>query len=588
MQSVQGFCRTKYFTWLLVALGTLGILVYYVKNVPYMNAVWELVDEYGYLVNAAYLSGREWGYFTNLYYGFGYSLWLVPVFMLAKTGMQVIKGAVLINTMFIVFSFWVQIILVSKLFKNWNKNVIVLLSFVVNFYPYLVANDMKVTQECLLTFMIWLCGLLIYQALSTEKWYYFVLSGVTLAYTFFVHTRSFVYLAAFFLLIVVMALQKKIKWKNLALFLVAVAVFFVLGYAVKNHIVDVVYSNELFQYGSSGNEAEQGEQVIVGNTLSIEYVIRKVLNTFFNITPMHLYSFICKSFYLFVGTVGMFHVGVYVVLKDTFMEWRETKQIGIENGLKMMYAIAACIMALALTVNSPGGLDNTAYFFYGRYFEYLLGPMIIIGLGYFVNHKVRIREVAVLLLLLAVSYYFTLDLADYLETQEFYFDSNRIAAFSFLMSRLHYYRAVVRYGTLLVGSVILLVFILNRLKQIRVLIPGILLIFYLLNGWVITKNIIEMHGQDNHYYAIATYLHTNCEQDKIYFVNKDEIRTTAYAGIQALLLNQKLVLIEPKDLDVIESGEWFVTFQLNDYVENWDKEVKKITETSWFVIYEVE
>ena len=597
MQKVKEFCGTKYFTWLLIALGTLGILVYYGKNVPHMNAVWELVDEYGYLANAAYLSGKDWGYFTNMYYGYGYSLWLVPVFWLAKTGMQVIKGAVLLNTMFIILAFWVQIVLMTKLFNNWNRNVIVFIAFVINFYPYLVATDMKVNCECLLNFMIWLCGLLIYQALTTEKCYYFALSGVALVYTFFVHTRAFVFLAAFFLFVAVMLLQKKIKWKNFWAFMISASVFFVFGYLVKNHIIDVIYSNDIFTHvpvlesttpTPSIPSAEDTTQVVVGNTLSVSFVINKVISTILNITPMHLYSFICKSLYLFAGTAGMFHVGVFVTLRDTFRELKETKRIGVGNGLKMMYAIAACVMALALTISSPGHLDRSTYFFYGRYYEYLIGPMIFIGLGYFVNEKVKVREVVVLLILLFISFYFTLELANYLEAQDFYYDSGRIPAFSLMTIKQPYYRAVVRYSALVTLGLIVAMIVMNRVEKLRYMIPGVLAVLFLLNGHVITKNTVSMHGQENHYYAIATYLHTNCEQDEIYFVNEDVIRVTAYTGIQSLLLNQKLILIEPTDLDVIEPGEWFVTFQLNDYVTNWDREVTKVTETSWFVIYQAE
>ena len=358
---------------------------------------------------------------------------------------------------------------------------------------------------------------------------------------------------------------------------------------MKNHIIDAVYSHELLPSKEVTQVAgQQASQVVVGNTLSVSYVITKLWNTIMDITPMHLYSFICKSLYLFAGTAGMFHVGVYVTLKESFAEWKSTKKLGAENGLKMMYAIAACVMAFAVTINSPGHLDNTSYFFYGRYYEYLLGPMIFIGLGYFAENKVRFFEVMGLLVLLFVSFYFTLQLADYLDTQEFYFDSNRIPAFSVIMGRFHYYRAVIRYSALLALVVIVLSAVMNHFKNIREFVPVLLLIVYLLNGHVITGNIIDMHGQDNHYYAIATYLHTNCEKDEIYFVNKDEIRTTAYTGIQSLLINQKLTLIGPEDLNILESGDWFVTFQLNNHVTEWDRPISKLTETSWFVIYQVE
>ena len=590
MQKVKEFCGTKYFSWLLMALGTLGILVYYGVNIPHMNAVWSLADEYGYLVNAAYLSGKEWGYFSNMYYGYGYSLWLIPVFLLAQTGMQVIKGAMLVNTLFIVATFWIEIALMSRLFKNLSRNVIIVISLVLCIYPYMISSDTKVICECLLTMMIWLCGLLAYQALSTGKWYYYVLVGFSLAYTFFVHTRAFVFIGAFFLLMLAMLVQKKISKKNFLIFMIVVVISFAVGYMMQSHIIDVVYSNNIFSSVSTSTStvANDSEQIVVGNTLTVSYVISRIINVLKSIQPKHLYSVVCKIFYLFVGTAGMFHVGIFAAVKNVIAELREKKEVGIENGIKIMYVIAAVLMIAALVINNPGYTDNTAYFFYGRYYEYLIGPVIFLGVIYFIENKVKIKEMVVLLILLFVSFYFTLELANYLETQEFYYDSGRIVAFSLITSRFKYYRAVIRCGALMSIGLIVAIFIMNRIGKMRYLIPGVLGILYLLNGHVIMKNTISMHGQDNHYYAIATYLHTNCEQDEIYFVNKDEIRVTAYTGIQSLLLNQKLILIEPSDIDVIEPGEWFVTFQLNDHIANWDREVTKVTETSWFVIYQAE
>ena len=58
MGRITDFMKDKRFTWLLLAFGTVAILFYNLKNIPYLNTVWELVDEYGYLANAAYIRDR--------------------------------------------------------------------------------------------------------------------------------------------------------------------------------------------------------------------------------------------------------------------------------------------------------------------------------------------------------------------------------------------------------------------------------------------------------------------------------------------------------------------------------------------------
>ena len=58
----------------------------YGSNIKNINTVWELADEAGYLCNAAYLSGTDWSDVATTipYYGYGYSIVLIPLFFYAK------------------------------------------------------------------------------------------------------------------------------------------------------------------------------------------------------------------------------------------------------------------------------------------------------------------------------------------------------------------------------------------------------------------------------------------------------------------------------------------------------------------------
>ena len=57
------------------------------RNIPYLCTVLELGDEAGYLGNAAYFTGYDWNDIRTIlpYYGYGYSVLLIPAFLNSST-----------------------------------------------------------------------------------------------------------------------------------------------------------------------------------------------------------------------------------------------------------------------------------------------------------------------------------------------------------------------------------------------------------------------------------------------------------------------------------------------------------------------
>ena len=114
MEALKRFFASRIFTTILLIIGSIVILDYYLEKIPQVYIVWELMDEFGYLADAAYLSGNKWPYVTDFYYGYGYSLWLIPLFLVFDTGIEIIRGALAVNAVIVVLLFWVQYVLMSK------------------------------------------------------------------------------------------------------------------------------------------------------------------------------------------------------------------------------------------------------------------------------------------------------------------------------------------------------------------------------------------------------------------------------------------------------------------------------------------
>lgn len=585
MEKAKQFIDSKKFTYLVIISGVLLLLYTYVKNVLQINTVWELVDEYGYLANAAYMSGTEWAWVSNSYYGYGYSIWLVPFFWLCNSGTRMIQGAIFVNAMCVVALFIVQIVLMKKICKSLSENMVVLVSFVLCLYPYLFVSGMKVVSECLLVLMIWLCGLLLYQALTTEKWYYYALTASATVYTFFVHTRAFIFCAAVVLILLIMLTQKSVNVKNFVIFCVVGGTLLALGYILKNELIDVVYSASLFQ---SDAPIAEGVTAAVGNTLTLKYMLQRIVDMLANFSVRHVFTFACKNFYLLVATAGMFHIGIGYIAKDVVAGWKQAKKLTNEDALKLMYAVAAIVMIFALIINSPGNPDKPAYYFYGRYYEYLIGPIVFVGIEKVSEKRITPWVLMTVLILLLISEQGTLQVDAYLNNPYLYFDSNRMASFAYCAYEKIMYGDVVRYWFGFTVIVIVIVFVLNYFEKLRKMILVVPLIMFLLNNMVIEGTIVQMHQNNTDFYEIATFIHSNYDVDEVYFLSGDSIERVSYAGVQSLLGQEELIVIKTKDSSCLETGDLVVTYRYNSPIEQLELPISSVGETEGYAIYLVQ
>lgn len=549
--------ESKKSDWIIMCLGTLIIICFYMMAIPKIYTVWNLVDEYGYLANAAYLSGAEWEAMTNFYYGYGYSFWLIPLFWFCKTGISIIRGAMITNTVYIVLLFWVQYILMSKIYKKMNRKMIALISFALCFYPYLVVSNWKVVCECLLTLMIWVCGLVLYQALDTGKWSWYIWLGVGVAYTYYVHARAFVFIAVLLLAVVVMFLQKNITVKNLLIFVVAGVVLFVLGGMLKEHIIDMMYTN-------TPGGIMTGE---TGNTFSVSYIVEKVIEFFKELSIVDFDSLACKVFYLFIGTVGIFPLGIYAITKKSGQELREKKVLTKETVIELIYAMAALGMVLALVVNPMGETEGTGHYFYARYYECLMGPVIFAGAAYSMSRKLCLKEIIGLVATLMFFGWFATDIAGYLETHELYISTGHMPALSYIVQFINWFEKIIEVGVVVTAVAILLLLVLSKFKRLRWGVPAVLLIIFMLSNIWNVLFIVRINRDNTAEYQVASYVHESYDVDEICFLNDDSNPVLGYTKIQSLMGSVKVNVVNPDDMNQIQQGDLFVTLQFNPYVE---------------------
>ena len=564
----------KKYVWVLTMfVGACIIGLFYARYALYINTVWELPDEYGYLANAAYLSGTKWSPLSNMYYGYGYSLLLIPFFLIGAKGTTVIRGALLVNAVCIVATYLIQIGLISKICKTLNKYVVILIAFVLSFYPYLMASDVKVLSEPLLSLMIWLCGLVLYKAVETKKGYWYSLLALCMAYTFFVHTRSFVFIGTWMLVLVLMTILKEIDWRHLLLFFALFIAFYFVGYEVKNVLIANVYSNVV------GTDTSQGTTVV--NVLGIEMILGRIKALFSGEFTLYLYSVVCKFFYLAVATVGTWQIGVYAVVRDCLSKWKQHARLSATGWVKVCFVLASFMMICATTVSSPGRLNAVAFFFYGRYYEYLVLPVAAIGLEYFIKNRMHWKVHLIHIGTVLASGVIAQSMYQLLDSEEVSIDIFRMSSFSGLLANEIKYQELI-WGYLLITVVAMLIgAVLNYKESVSWLFLLVILAGFAFNNKAISELVVEISESSLPDNAIVEYVLENVDEEQVYYLDSRYISYTT--KMQVLLGVKQLVVIDIEDLENI-SAKYLLVQTSSRYKEQLS-EFEKVKSGYYFELY---
>ncbi len=519
--------------------------------------MWELADEFGFLANAEYLAGHNWPHMITSYYGYGYSLALIPLFYLCKTSVQLLQGVVIVNIICILLIYVISLTLMCKLCDFIHKNVLALIAALLCLYPYLAANTLKVTCECFLTMLTWLVWLLLYQALETKKKRYFILLGIAVPYAFFTHTRGLVLTITVFLIFLILCIRKHMKLNSFLIFGAVLILSYGAGFLLKNDIVAHVYTPDI-SIDTDGTGA-------VVNLINLEWILTRV-EWFFADFKFYVYAFLCKNVYLFVASLGLCHLGIFAGIRNLWYAHKEKKSFSASDWVKFSIVLSFILMIGMILAAGAGILENVAYFYYGRYFEYLVCPLIFLGIAHCVAEGLEEKQFFKWFVFWGVCALGGMQLSNYLKSQVMSIDTNRIAAFSFVTKEVNQYPEVLEY-LILYGSLgIFLIFLLCRKKETRKFILVPLIILFLVNDSATIQQITYINERDSGDNYIADYLIENVSDDDVFFVNTKYLYDRFYMRMQVLLGDKRLRVVEVEDVETIPAGAYFVAYN-NDSTE---------------------
>lgn len=557
--------------WMLLL--AVGLFLYYFSNLKNINIVWELPDEAGYLYNAACLAGKDWSSYTSAvgkaYYGYGYSIVLIPLFFICKTGVELVKSAILLNYFFVICSYFLQNYIFAKLFKR-NKYIIACTCFVVNLFPYMIVSANKVICETYLSLQVWVIAALIFKLLDKNKKRYYILTGAFTGYIYMVHTRAIAVIVVVCALLIVYSYIKKER-KSIFIFLFSFLVIWAIGQAGKNYLINIM------------NQGDSSGSTEVANLISVNFMIQR-LGWLFHIKSIgpYIVSACCRFFYIIASTGLMVFWALKYILNQ--FSRRSTKIIEWETSHWMLiyFGMVFFIMFAMCCVSGSGVSSDFAYTFYGRYIEYVLSPLVGIGILSYLNiDKHETSYMFALIILMGVMTGLEIN---YLETDNIRADTARMAGFSFWILKNRNYISFVYSQTLLLVISYLILIIAQR-EKIKYIIFIFVSVLFLANNKECIKIINGVNRGKSSEIEISNYISKRMVSRDIYYINIGYQYIWDYARMQVLLPDESLNVINVEsDMYLLEDA-FIIAYSDTEIVDKLSEYYRLVLSTETYCLF---
>ncbi|MBP3477836.1 MAG: glycosyltransferase family 39 protein [Lachnospiraceae bacterium] len=326
-------------------------------------------DEFGYWANAASIAGYDWSGCAGLYsyYSYGYSLLLAVVLKLFQDSMTAYRAAIALNVILLCITTIMIWKIVDSLFTEAGEGKKIFSLGVAVFYPVTTFYMQMTLTESLLTFLYVLICYLVLCFCESEKVSTAVSLAVILVYIFVVHMRAAGVVGACVLVLGWRGYRQRSGRKALLIGAVVFVLCMILGMHFKGFFEDTVY-------GSTSQE------MLVLNDVTGQ--VGKI-KTFFSVDGIYnfLHSVLGKLFYLGMATWGTLYFAITYCIRHcrkTIMQF-------------ILLSATAQFLVSALYMSSPGRIDTVVY---GRYNDYLMPLLIVIGILEMISGRYLYRKTA--------------------------------------------------------------------------------------------------------------------------------------------------------------------------------------------------
>ncbi|MGN0390931.1 MAG: hypothetical protein ACI4L2_08960 [Wujia sp.] len=336
-------------------------------------------DEFGYWSSAAWLAGYDWTDVAsfNEYYGYGYGLILYFILKLNLSYRATYQLALCVNVVMLVGIYFIAYKLINKLDDKLNIYIRVAIAMSSVLYTGVIYYTQFTMCETLICLLYWI---IIYNAYCLLEQYSIktiLFQVLLLAYCFAVHQRL-IGLLIVGLLFIVYVVTKNKKWKDLLCIIPVIFAALYIVVMIKNS-----YKSGYLSFGDMSLDANEfgGQVSKIKQLFTMDGIIKFIV------------GFLGKIYYACSSTFFLFFIFLVWMIREIVQSKKEKKIT--RNGEFFLFVFLATIVTIAISVVFL--LDYSARFdllVYGRYFEFALSPIIVLGMLRLVNadHKSAIYE----------------------------------------------------------------------------------------------------------------------------------------------------------------------------------------------------
>lgn len=575
-----------YITCIIIAI---FLIVYLVKNMPSTPTVFELPDEAGYLWNATYFLDIDWNDVgKSAFYGFGYSFFLIPAFLLCDTGIELIYAAYILN-MFFLLGIYIVFCLLLKNFFNKHTIWIPIIAVGSCMTPYLITNTYKVLCEVCLTFFCTLLVLFFYYSVKTRKSSYYLLSILIAAFIPFIHTRGIVVVGVFFVLHCVdFLIKKKINKKKIFIMCGIFAVTFLILYIVKKY--NISYRAQL----RAGDNVKNSTV----NLITQDYLFNRIKRIFDIGIINYVSSFFSRIFYSLCTTGGMLLLIIpfFKDIKKCVIGLQDNSDESLYSKKYTMLFVFTCFLVtiVACVFNSIG--SNIAYIYYGRYYEHIIPVLLCMGLYVFINEKeyLKLKYFVIFTLTIIVIGVFSCDwLYRYLDNFSYSIDTARLVAFSKAIEvNSNNFSHVIYFSVLILVGIVIMCALTYKQNKTKVVAVSLICIFLWNIDGACIKKIHDIAAKAESDFEIAQYIENSDPNQKVFFVDDDSYR---YSGVkyrmQVLIKNRRVYELsyiseDGINFEQINESDYVITYNTSKIKMDELGEYNKIMDGSGFILYQ--
>ncbi len=369
---------------------SLGVFIFVITcwNLGKLNQICVLNDEFGYWGTAAYFAGYDWTGLsgTSPYYGFGIAPFYALLFKVFKDVTIIYKGAIVLNAFMLVAAFFLSLSCCKKMFPRMADFYRILFCTFLTLYPNNLVQSQIAWTETILYLWFWVCCYMIISIYEKPRRYKAVLYGAWLLYGMMIHQRVLGVICAGVVIILFLKIINRIDWKFFMLFLGTVVISFVLFYVIKGYLNDNFWVSISDTIASKNNMSGQVKKI--EKIFSIEGLV----DFFYEVCGQAFYLIVSTCFLVF----GFLFEGGKRIVQILKSLMKKKKIVCGKYGVVVIFVFIAFVATFLISTISTAGLTNRGdTLLYGRYNEFLIGPVLLIGLHAFYTAKQKWQTFAV-------------------------------------------------------------------------------------------------------------------------------------------------------------------------------------------------